>query len=160
VPQIVNSKLQSIQGKGREITRQPWWLHGLRRAEFEERNTRHRIVAGARSRGTTDPFSGCGAELPVHFAGYYDCPFGRWLRKVIGQADDVLAGTWIASDLDENTLAVKQGHSAPAKGNIRYGEQQRRVGGTGERREQPPVDELLYGHAANVNVLDQLGDEL
>ena len=65
-----------------------------------------------------------------------------------------------ASDADENTLAVKQGHSAPAKSNIHYGEQQRRIGGTGERREQPLVDELLYGHAANVNVLDQLGDEL
>jgi hypothetical protein len=29
---------------------------------------------------------------------------------------------WIASDLDENTLAVKEGHGAPAKGNIDYGE--------------------------------------
>jgi hypothetical protein len=27
-------------------------------------------------------------------------------------------GIWIASYLDENTLAVKQGQGAPAKGNI------------------------------------------
>src|SRR6266436_937452 len=72
----------------------------------------------------------------------------------------VPAGMWIASDLDENALAVKQGHCAPTKGNVHQGEQQRRIGRAGERHEQPLVNGLLYGHAANVNVLDQLGDEL